>query len=226
MSLRIYTDLQQGTPEWIEARRGLITASTVGQLITARTLKPAANPASRGLALTLIAERITGHVEPTFQSADMLRGVLEEPLARKAYTEWTGVEVQQLGFMTETFDGATLGYSPDGLVGHDGLIEIKSRAPRKHLETILSGGVPAENMAQLQAGLLVSGRTWIDYVSYCGGMPLYVKRVRPDARWQEAIIAALHEFEDSVATVLHTYYARTDDMPVMERTNLEEELTF
>jgi hypothetical protein len=76
--------------------------------------------------------------------------------------------------------GFSLGYSPDGLVGDDGLIEVKCRRQKKHLQTILADEVPPENMAQLQCGLLVSGREWIDYVSYCGGMPMYVKRVYPD----------------------------------------------
>ena len=83
--------------------------------------------------------------------------------------------------------GFKIGYSPDGLVGKDGLIEIKSRRPKKHLQTIIAGTVPAENMAQIQAGLLVSGRDWCDYISYCGGMRPWIKRVEPDTRWSPSI---------------------------------------
>ena len=95
-----------------------------------------------------------------------------------------------------------LGYSPDGLVGEDGLIEIKSRRQKKHLQTIINDAVPPENMAQLQCGLLVSGREWIDYVSFCGGMPLYVKRVTPDEQWQDAILTAVEAFEEQVVPIV------------------------
>jgi hypothetical protein len=113
--------------------------------------------------------------------------------------------------------GFRLGYSPDGLVGDTGLIEIKSRKQKKHLATILADAVPSENMAQLQCGLLVSGREWIDYVSYCGGMPLYVKRVYPDPKWFTAIIEAGEQFEATAAEVVERYTEATAGMPPTER---------
>lgn len=225
MAVKIYDDLTQGTEEWLEARRGIVTASVVGQLITTRTMKPANNDTSRGLTMSLVAERITGHIERAFVSEDMLRGTLEEPIARQAYADYKGVEVEQTGFMTEDRWGFTIGYSPDGLVADDGLIEIKSRRQKKHLHTILSDAVPPENMAQIQCGLLVSGREWCDYVSFSGGMPLWIKRVYPDERWQEAVIAAVDQFEQSAATMLDTYADRTIDLPMTERTNFDEEIT-
>jgi hypothetical protein len=109
--------------------------------------------------------------------------------------------------------GFRIGYSPDGLVGDDGLIEVKSRRQKKQLQTIVSDEVPPENMAQLQCGLLVSGRAWIDYVSYCGGMPLYVKRVLPDPRWFEAIVAAVSAFEDTAADMVAAYHEATKGLP-------------
>jgi hypothetical protein len=226
VSLKIYDTLTQGSDEWLEARRGIVTASVVGQLITTKTLKPAHNDTSSGLTMSLIAERITGHIDPVFVSNDMLRGTLEEPIARDAYAAHTGVEVTQVGFMTEDAYGYTLGYSPDGLVGGDGLIEIKSRRQKKHLQTILEDQVPPENMAQIQMGLLVSGRDWCDYVSFCGGMPLYIKRVYPASAWGDAILRAVEEFEETAAECLETYTQRTTGMPVMERTTFDEELTF
>jgi hypothetical protein len=120
----------------------------------------------------------------------MLRGIEDEPRAVEVYSEHFA-PVTTVGFMVRDDWGFSIGYSPDGLVGDDGLIEVKSRRAKKHLTTILADEVPVENMAQLQCGLLVSGREWIDYVSYCGGMPLYVKRVEPDQRWFDAITAAV-----------------------------------
>jgi hypothetical protein len=77
--------------------------------------------------------------------------------------------------------------------------------------------VPPENMAQLQAGLLVSGREWIDYISYCGGMPLWVKRVLPDERWFDAITAAVITFEEAAAEMVAAYETATAGMPTTER---------
>ena len=225
MALKIYDNLTQGTDEWLEARRGIVTASVVGQLITTKTMKPANNDTSRGLMMTLLAERITGFIDPVYVSEDMLRGTMEEPIARQAYADHTGVQVDQVGFMTEDIGGARLGYSPDGLVSDDGLIEIKSRRPKKHVKTILEDRVPVENMAQIQCGLLVSGRAWCDYVSFCSGMTLWIKRVYPDDQWADAIAEAVTQFEDLAAKALTTYTLRTDGMPVMERSTFDQEIT-
>lgn len=227
MSLHVYAELEQGTDAWLSARCGLVTASTIGQLITPGTVKVAKNDTSRGLTATLVAERITGHVEPVQVSGPMLRGQLDEPFARDAYSEHHA-PVDQLGFMVKDFGKYRIGYSPDGLVGDDGLIEIKSRAQKKHLATILANEVPVENMAQIQCGLLVSGRDWCDYVSYCGGMPLYTKRVLPDAGWFIAIIEAVSAFEKSAAQMIETYALHTMDSPPTERIDHfgELEITF
>lgn len=220
MTLHVYTDLIQGTDEWLEARRGIVTASVVGQLVTPKTIKPAANDHSRALVAQLVAERITGWSEDPYVSRDMLRGSLDEPVARALYAEHYA-PVAEVGFMVRDDWGFKIGYSPDGLVGDDGLIEIKSRRPRQHLSTILAGEVPAENMAQIQCGLLVSGRQWCDYVSYCGGMPMWVKRVEPDPRWHEAILAAVAQFEEAAAEMIAAYEAAVAGFPMTERSTYD-----
>jgi len=222
MGLTILHDLVQGSDQWHAARRGIITASVVGQLITPSTLKPANNPVARSVTATLVAERITGFTEPTRMTDDMWRGVEDEPRAREKYTEHHAPAVET-GFMILEHDGIRLGYSPDGLVGDDGLIEIKSRRAKKHLQTILADQVPAENMAQLQAGLLVSGRQWIDYVSYAGGMPLWVKRVYPDPQWHTAIITVARQFERTADQMTAAYNSAVAGLPMTERV-LEEEM--
>jgi hypothetical protein len=267
MKLRILPDLDQGSPEWLEQRLGIVTASVIGQLVTvgapgaieyacpdcdsaasspcvSRARKVAApiksmhdgrlavaaesrkdappvievadNETSNGLTARLVAERITGWSEPNFVSDDMWRGIEDEPRARDLYSE-RYAPVTECGFMLLEDVDWTLGYSPDGLVGDDGLIEVKSRRPKKHLQTILSGQVPGENMAQLQAGLLVSGRSWIDYVSYCGGMPMWVRRVEPDDGWQQAITAAVTAFEQCAASMADSYRRAIDGLPETER---------
>ena len=216
ISLQVFDDIEQGTEEWHAIRRGIVTASVVGLLITTKTMKPASNDTSRGLTASLAAERITGFTEPSPTSRDMERGQMDEPYAREAYSEHHA-EAIETGFMIRDDLGFQLGYSPDGLVGDDGLIEIKSRAQKKHLATVLADEVPAENMAQIQCGLLVSGRSWCDYVSYCGGMALWVKRVYPDAAWHAAIIAAADQFDRAALEMIETYQMRTAGAPVPER---------
>ena len=216
MALKIYDQLEQGSDEWLEARRGIVTASTVGQLITPSTVRPANNDKSRALRDTLIAERITGWVEPVYVSADMMRGQEDEPVARDLYREHYA-PVEEVGFMRMDEPGFTLGFSPDGLVGSDGLIEIKSRKPRAQLQTILYDTVPPFNRAQLQAGLLVSGREWVDYVSYSSGMPFYVTRVHRDERWIDTIRTAVTDFETYAAETVARYEEVTVGMPTTTR---------
>jgi hypothetical protein len=223
MTLHEYPDIEQGTPQWDELRRGIVTASVVGKLITP-TLKVADNDTSRGLTNQLAAERITGWTDPSFVGAAMERGWEDEPHAVEVYAAHYH-PVTTVGFMRRDEDGWTLGYSPDGLVGDVGLIEVKSRAPKIHLRTILAGVVPSENVAQIQGGLLVSGREWCDYVSFCGGMPLYPIRVYPDPDWFAAIEAACRRFEENVNTITKTYEAAVVGLPQTERV-LEEEVTF
>jgi hypothetical protein len=216
VSLIELADLEQGSDAWLEARRGMVTASVVGKLITANTVRPANNDWSRALTAQLVAERITGHIDPIFVSDDMLRGQADEPIARDLYAEHYA-PVRESGMLIRDDWGFRIGYSPDGLVGDDGLIEIKSRRPKKQLTTILMDEVPAENMAQLQCGLLVSGRDWIDYVSYSGGMPLWVHRVEPDGRWFDAIVAAVEKFEREAAGMVAAYEELTKGLHATER---------
>lgn len=224
MTLRTYTDIEQRSDQWYALRCGIVTASVVGRLVTGKTLATARNDQSRDLHTLLVSEQITGRVEPMWQSSDMLRGVLDEPVARDAYSQWARVPVVECGFMVRDDWGFPIGYSPDGLVGDLGLIEIKSRLPKKQVQTILADEVPPENMAQIQCGLLVSGRSWCDYVSFCGGLPLWVKRVYPDPKWHTAIVDAVGNFTELAAGMRHVYDQRVDGLPMTERTNYELDL--
>jgi hypothetical protein len=216
MTLIELPDLIQGTDEWHDQRRGMVTASVVGKLITPSTVKPASNDYSRALTAQLVAEHITGWTDPVYVSDDMLRGHEDEPRAIEKYAEHYA-PVTLSGFMVRDDWGFRVGYSPDGLVGDDGLVEVKAPRAKKHLTTILSGEVPPEHMAQLQCGLLVSGRKWIDFISWCGGMPMWVKRVEPDERWFDAIVEAVKRFEGTAAEMVADYQKATKGLPQTER---------
>jgi len=221
-ALRIY-DVEQRSPEWFAARCGIITASSVGKLVTPRTIKPASNDDSRGLVSLLASERVTGIVEDTYTSSDMWRGIMAEPFARDLYGEHHAAAVE-CGFMVRQFDGFKIGYSPDGLVGDDGLIEVKAPRQKGHLATVVADAVPLVHMAQLQTGLVVSGRAWIDFVSYTGGMPLWVRRVVPDVRWRAAILQAAEDAEKAIRETVATYQAAVVGLPATERIDFNLEV--
>ena len=228
MSLTVHESLEQGSEEWLEARAGILTASTIGQLITAKTIKPAMNDRSRGLCQTLIAERITGHVEPVFPNRAMTRGTLLEPEARRIYAAQTGQDVDEVGFARLDKDTYTLGSSPDGLVGETGGIEIKSPSAKVHVSTVLSGVIPGYNRAQVQAFLHVTGREWCDFISYLPGEPLCIIRDYPDQRWQKAIVSAAEQFEETARSAVARYETATRGLPRTPHWDpfAEEEITF
>ena len=198
-----HRDLIQGSDEWLAARCGMLTASEM-KLIVTPTLKPAENDNQRAHLWELMAQRITRYVEPHYIGDDQMRGYEDEITARDLYSK-RYAPVEEVGFLTNDRWGFTLGYSPDGLVGTDGAIECKSRRQKYQVETITSRQVPAEYMLQLQTGLLVSEREWIDFVSYSGGLPMVTIRVYPDAKIQAAILAAAERFEETIAAMMDSY---------------------
>ena len=203
--IHYFPDLIQGTEAWLAARCGLLTASEMKLIITP-TLKAASNDKERGHLYELLAQRITQHVEPHYISDDMLRGMEDELTARDLYSE-KYAPATQCGFVTNDRWGVTIGCSPDGLVGDDGMIEIKSRRQKYQIETIVSGEMPADYLMQVQTALLVTERAWCDFVTYSGGLPMLTLRVFPDAKVHDAIISAAQAFEERIAIRLDQYYA-------------------
>lgn len=215
MSLTIYESLEQGSDQWLAARCGIVTASVVGKLLTPK-MQVANNDTSRAVTETLVAERLTGHVDPIHPTFDMQRGSLDESYARDLYRE-QHAPVQEIGFATNTFNGHTLGASPDGLVSTSGGLEIKSPKAKTHLRTILAGEVPTEHLPQIHTSMLVLEKDWWDFCSYAGGWPIYVHRVYADPVWQTAIRDALDKFEENAARMIDIYKATVGDAPVAER---------
>jgi hypothetical protein len=207
--IQYHDDLVQGSDEWLAARCGLLTASEM-KLILTPTLKPADNDKSRAHLWELLAQRITGHVEPHFVGDDQMRGYEDEIQARFLYAE-KYAPVEEMGFITNDRWGFTIGCSPDGLVGDDGMIECKSRRQKYQIQTLIENAatdtIPEEYRLQVQTALLVTERKWCDFVSYSGGLPMVTIRVLPDPAMQEAIIKAATAFEAKIAEKLATYDA-------------------
>jgi len=205
MAIKYLTDLAQGSDEWHMARLGLITASEV-KLILTPTLKVANNDKTRAHVWELAAQRISQYVEPSYIGDDMLRGFEDEVRARDLYSQHYA-PVTECGFVTNDDFGFTIGGSPDGLVGDDGLIEVKSRRQKYQVQTIVEGQPPDEYVLQLQTLLLITGRAWCDFISYSGGLHMAVMRVYPDAKVQDAIVEAATAFEAQVAAAVIDYHA-------------------
>jgi len=207
MGIRFHTELTQGTPEWLSARCGLLTASEMKHIITP-TLKVASNEKERSHLYELLAQRITGYVEPSYIGDDMLRGMQDEVEAIALYEQHYEA-VERVGFITNDEWGFTLGYSPDAVVGKSGLVEAKSRRQKYQVETfvvhVLEGTTPADYLLQVQTGLLITKREWCDLISYSGGLPMAVMRTYPDHVVQGAILTAAREFEHRLSLALLRY---------------------
>ena len=173
--------LVQGSPDWFAIRCGKVTASRVADVI-AKT-KTGWGASRANYAAELIAERLTGCTAPSFTNAAMQWGTDQEPFARQAYVERFGLEVVEVGFVDHP-EIAMSGASPDGLVGMDGLLEIKCPNTATHLDTLLSGEVPAKYVTQMQWQMACTGRDWCDFASFDPRMPdtmkLFVQRVPRD----------------------------------------------
>ena len=215
--IEYYKELEQNTPDWYKARLGVVTASQVKTLFTTK-LKLSKDQKIKAYAFELATQRETQHIEDNFQSWDMKRGHIEEEYARNLYEN----EVQECGFITNDFLGFTIGFSPDGLVGDDGLIEIKSIKNKHQVKTFYNDVVPDEYMLQMQTGLLVSERKWCDFISYSNGMPLFVKRVFPDIELQELIKIAISDFELTVKEIHEKYKSSSKGLMKADRIDHSE----
>ena len=184
--MKVVTDIEQGTPEWLALRLGIATASELDCLLVSGK-----HPTGFGVAAftymdQLIGERITEEAaELPFQTKATIRGHELEEVALGLYEGREEVKAQKVGIILNH----GIGYSPDGLIGNDGLIEIKTKLPKFQVGVILAGEIPKEHVAQCQGGLWASDREWIDFISYWPGMPLFVKRAHRD----EAMIRKIAE---------------------------------
>jgi len=196
----------QGTPEWFAARRGKVTASRVADLM-ART-KTGFAASRENYKAELLLEILTGTTAVGFVSEAMKWGTEKEPEARAKYAETIFETVTEVGFVHHP-DIAGVGVSPDGLVGDDGLVEIKCPNTATFIDIFLKDQIPQKWLTQIQAQLDTTGRKWCDFVCYDPRMPegaqLYVKRVERDemfiATMREMIITFIKELNEDVAKV-------------------------
>jgi putative phage-type endonuclease len=181
------SEIIQGSPEWFAIRCGRVTASRVADVVAKTKSGPSASRTN--YMAELIAERLTGQPAERFSNAAMAWGTEKEPEARSTYEFYRGVAVKQVGFVVHPSIDQS-GASPDGLVGDDGLVEIKCPNTSTHLDTLLGQMVPSKYVNQIQWQLACTGRQYCDFVSYDPRLPeamrLFIKRMpRDDKRIAE-----------------------------------------
>lgn len=185
-------ELVQGSDDWKRARAGSVGASSIADLM-AKT-KTGWGASRANLMARLIAERLTGEPQDAYQNEAMRWGTDTEPMARSAYSLLRDVDVTEVGLIRHpTIEGAHA--SPDGLVGNDGLVELKCPNTATHIETLLAGTVADRYVKQMQFQMACTGRAWCDFVSFDPRMPgdlqMFVRRVPRDE-------AQISEIEDAV----------------------------
>lgn len=186
--------IEQGTPEWFASRLGKVTASRVADVMARTRSGPSASRQS--YLAELVCERLTGKSTVGYVNAAMERGTALEPEARAAYEAMTGNLVTEVAFIDHpSID--MFGASPDGLIGDDGLVEIKCMGAAGHLDA-LKKGPQSKHVIQMQVQLMVTGRAWCDYCAYHPDFPydlrLAIVRIPADAKHQGAIEAEVREF--------------------------------
>jgi putative phage-type endonuclease len=159
------SEILQGTDEWFAARAGKFTGSRFADVLAKAKKDGRPLKARQDLIWSIAAERIQGYQAQGPNSYSLRWGTENEPLAREAYEIKTGEFVTEIGFVIHP-QLSFIGVSPDGLIGDDGLIEIKApKCPEIHLQRFLDG-VPDEYVPQIQGGLFVTDRQWCDFISY------------------------------------------------------------
>ena len=171
----------QGTEEWAKERAGCATASRFSDVMA--KIKVGEATTRIKYRIQLVTERLTGVPVEGYTKAIMLRGIETEPEARMAYEAERGVIVEEVGFVKHPTI-PNCGASPDGLVGDEGMAEIKCPESTTHLTWMEAGRLPPEHIAQIQGQMAVCGRQWVDFVSYDPrfppGLQLFVVRVNRD----------------------------------------------
>ncbi len=191
---------EQNSPEWAAARLGIPTASRFKDI-----LAKGQGLTRKKYLYTLAGERLTGEPAESYTNESMERGHAMEAQARELYAFAHEAEPQLVGFMRRRVRAQWAGASPDALIGKDGLLEIKTKAPPLQIECLEWGKLPPEHVAQVQGQLWVSGRQWCDFVSYWPKLPLFCIRVERDDAYIAALGAEVMAFCDELETIVNRY---------------------
>lgn len=191
--------IEQGTPEWLDLRKGKVTASRVADILA--TTKSGPSASRQNYLIELALQRVTGVVEPSYVNEAMQWGIDNEVLARVAYEVKTGNFVDQVPFIDHpSIDN--FGCSPDGLIGVEGLCEIKCPNSATHWSYIKANEPPNKYYIQMQAQMACTQSKWCDFVSFDPRMPersqLFIVRVLRDQNFIDEMEQAVKKFLSEV----------------------------
>ncbi len=181
----------QGSPEWFAARCGIPSASNFDKILC---VDGKVSKQRTKYLYQLAGETITGIEEETYSNAVMERGKVMEDEARQLYSLISGLEVVQVGFCLENGYGA----SPDGIVAEKGLLELKCPIISTHVGYLLENALPSDYFQQTEGQLLVTGREWVDFMSYYPGLKPLIIRVTRDEKFLKALRVELEVFCDEL----------------------------
>ena len=198
MSMEVFNDIEQKTPEWFEIRKGLQTASMFKEVIAKKGPRGGVPKGRQTYMYKLAGEIISGEPMDNYVNAHMNRGSENESEARDLYALIRDVEPVQVGFIRNGNCGA----SPDGLVGDDGLVEIKDALAHIQIARLLNGELPYEHKAQCQGQLMVSQRQWVDFMSHSRGLPPLIVRVERDESYIAGLKVDVDEFADELTALV------------------------
>lgn len=201
--------MEQGTEEWFAARVGKVTASKINDVMA--KLKSGGEAADRkNYRVQLAVERLTGQKADTFTNGAMQWGIDHEDDARSAYCFVSGYDVDQVGFIDHPKIPMS-GCSPDGLIGDEGMVEIKCPNTATHVEWMLAGKVPSKHINQMQWQMECAGRKWCDFVSYDPRMPidlqLFVVRAQRDDTQLDSITFEVYSLLSEVEAMVESLEA-------------------
>ena len=197
--MKIHNAMIQGSVEWNQVRAGKVTASELNRLVSPLgEIRIGDGP--KTYLMEKVAECWTHGPLPTVNFWDGDQGNFLEEYARPAFTLETGLEVHQVGFI-ESDDGR-MGCSPDGLIGDDCGLEIKSPHLETHVRYLLDGKLPKDYVLQVQGSLFVTGFPTWKFFSFRRGLPPLILTVEPDPKIQDAIRQAVSEFNDKLNAAL------------------------
>lgn len=199
-------ECEQNSPEWLEARRGIPTASQFSAILAKGEGKT-----RRTYMLKLVGEIITGKPMESYTNEHTERGHEMEDEARDLYMLETGAKLQRVGFIKNGLAGC----SPDSLIGEDGGVEIKTKLPHILAEIILKGELPSEHRAQVQGTLWVTGRKWWDFFAYYPFMPGFKCRVHRDETYIRAIAEAVAAFNVELDATVKAIRAHRGDATLL-----------
>jgi putative phage-type endonuclease len=202
--------MEQRSDEWFKARAGKVTASRISDVV-AKT-KTGYGASRANYMAQIIADRLSGEPQSTFTNAAMQWGTETEPMARAAYEFEYGVDVAEVGFLVHP-EIEMAGASPDGIIGDDGLIEIKCPNTATHIETLTKQEAAKKYIDQMQWQMACTGTKWCDFVSFDPRMPpelnMFVKRVEYDEErvryLEEEVLRFLEEVDDKISKLKQLY---------------------